>query len=201
MARENSELRAEFTATERRVVLVRGEAHFTVVKDSARPFVVSAGNASVRAVGTAFNVRFDPKRVEVLVTAGTVQVADIREKSVARPPLVTAGQRVVIEQVAAAVRAPVAVSAAASTEIEETLGWQSARLVFSRTPLSEAVAAFNRHSPSGPRLVIGDRSLRARRLGGSFRASNIEGFVRLLEQSADVRVERRGNQIVLWPAR
>ncbi len=63
-----------FTPGERRVQLERGEAHFTVAKDAARPFVVEVAGVTVRAVGTAFNVRLDPTAVEVLVTEGKVAV-------------------------------------------------------------------------------------------------------------------------------
>ncbi|MES2694843.1 MAG: FecR domain-containing protein, partial [Verrucomicrobiota bacterium] len=69
-----SEVSEQFTAEERRVRLVRGEAHFTVTKNPARPFIVDAGGVKLRAVGTAFNVRLASAEVEVLVTHGRVQV-------------------------------------------------------------------------------------------------------------------------------
>lgn len=65
---------ADYTATERRVRLERGEAHFTVTKDAARPFTVTAAGVAVRAVGTAFNVRLADSAVEVLVTEGQVRL-------------------------------------------------------------------------------------------------------------------------------
>ncbi len=67
-------LAVEYSPTGRRVRLLTGEAHFAVAKDPARPFVVSAGTVEVRAVGTAFNVRFAPVAVQVLVTEGQVAV-------------------------------------------------------------------------------------------------------------------------------
>ena len=48
--RDDARLSTEFTAGVRRVVLDRGEAHFEVQKDPARPFVVVAGRLEVRAV-------------------------------------------------------------------------------------------------------------------------------------------------------
>ena len=51
----DTEAEVRFTAAERRVRLARGEAHFTVAKNSARPFWVEANDVAVRAVGTAFN--------------------------------------------------------------------------------------------------------------------------------------------------
>ena len=207
--REGGEVRAEFTATERRVRLVRGEAHFTVAPDASKPFVVQVDETMVRAVGTAFNVRLETGRVEVLVTEGKVEVADRaapESASAQRLPLVTAGERAIVERAStsASTTAPanIAVAAAAPVEMEKALAWNSTRLVFDRTPLDEAVEAFNRHSGAGPgmKLVLGDPALRARRLGGAIRAANVEGFVSLLEQSVEVRAERRGEQIVLLPA-
>jgi len=73
----NSEVRVDLLPSERRVALVRGEAHFTVAHDTARPFIVSAHGVAVRAVGTAFNVRLAATSVEVLVTEGKVAVSDV----------------------------------------------------------------------------------------------------------------------------
>jgi transmembrane sensor len=52
-----SSVAVDYTGTVRAIRLHRGEAHFTVARDSARPFTVTAGSVTVRAVGTAFNVR------------------------------------------------------------------------------------------------------------------------------------------------
>lgn len=203
--RGDSEVEADFTPTERRVRLQRGEAHFAVTKDPARPFIVSAGGVAVRAVGTAFNVRVDPTTIEVLVTEGKVRVNDtardeplVTGADAPEPPVLVAGQRIILPATPVAIAtAPVAVMSPA--EIEQALAWQSTRLVFERTPLFEAVTAFNQHGCS--RIVLGDASLHHRLLGGTFRADNVDGFVRLLELTADVRAERRSDgTLVLWPA-
>ncbi|MGH7958663.1 MAG: FecR family protein, partial [Opitutaceae bacterium] len=62
----------DFRRRERHVRLLRGEAHFTVARDAARPFVVEASGLAVRAVGTAFTVSTRAGAVEVLVTEGKV---------------------------------------------------------------------------------------------------------------------------------
>src|SRR5690554_2975709 len=41
----------------REILIEQGEAWFQVTKDKQRPFVVAAGRARVKAVGTAFSVR------------------------------------------------------------------------------------------------------------------------------------------------
>ncbi len=230
--RAESDFQTEFTDHERRVRLVRGEAHFTVKKDPARPFLVTAGSVTVRAVGTAFNVRLDERSVEVLVTEGKVRVleASTRGQSpgngthalgsssasadFSAAPVVGAGHRVVISlpeskspqsdstrlEASGAVEPRAATIAKVSeAEIEQVLAWQKTWLVFERTPLEAAVQAFNEHG-SHP-LRLGDASIRKRLLGGTFGADNVEGFVRLLELSDDVRAEHLPDgTTVLWSA-
>lgn len=82
----DSRIETHFTAQARHVRLLQGEAHFIVAKDSARPFYVQAGDVAVRAVGTAFNVRLQTERIEVLVTEGHVQVEDNPVASGGRTP-------------------------------------------------------------------------------------------------------------------
>jgi len=204
--RGESEVQARFTAGERRVHLVRGEAHFTVMPSVERPFLVIAGESVVRAVGTAFNVRLETGQVEVLVTEGTVKVAEspLTAGDDRSSPLVVAGQRALVTRAAhSAGSIQVEVSPAAPAEVEQALAWQSKRLVFDRTPLQEAVDAFNAHAVagSGIRVMLGDDALRERRLGGTFRAANAEAFVRLLEQSVEVRADREADRVVLYPTR
>jgi transmembrane sensor len=58
---------------ERREVELRGDALFDVPHDDARPFVVRAGAAAIRDLGTAFTVQTDDNgRVRVVVTSGAV---------------------------------------------------------------------------------------------------------------------------------
>ncbi|MCG8696066.1 MAG: FecR domain-containing protein, partial [Minwuiales bacterium] len=69
-----SSLSVNYSGKRRTVVLEAGEALFEVAKDPNRPFVVLAGNGTITAVGTAFNVRRDADRVVVTVTEGEVEV-------------------------------------------------------------------------------------------------------------------------------
>jgi transmembrane sensor len=71
----NSELRVEIKDSERRIILERGEARFTVAKDPKRPFVVKTPQATVRALGTVFNVQIAAQGTDVAVLEGHVEVA------------------------------------------------------------------------------------------------------------------------------
>lgn len=200
-----SRIEVNYTPGARRVRLTEGEAHFIVTKDPTRPFYVSAGPVTVRAVGTAFNVRLAASDIEVLVTEGRVQV-EPEAPSLSSPTDVSpeasalvAGQRARIDR-AAGMSAEMNVGEVARGEIEEALGWQGTRLVFSETTLDDVVAAFNRYNRR--RLTLGDASLRQRRLTGTFRADNLEGFLRLAGHMVDVKAEQRTSlETVLLPAR
>jgi transmembrane sensor len=63
----------EFGRNNRKVTL-RGEAFFDIAPDASRPFIIDAGKASVRVLGTSFNVMTDNghKEVEVYVSSGKV---------------------------------------------------------------------------------------------------------------------------------
>ena len=69
-----SRLRIEFAKKERRVELLEGQALFQVAKDKNRPFIVSSGDATVRAVGTQFDVYRRTNGTTVTVIEGRVAV-------------------------------------------------------------------------------------------------------------------------------
>jgi transmembrane sensor len=184
----------QYSENERRVRLAGGEAHFSVWKDTARPFIVEVGGVEVRAVGTAFNVRLGEKSIEVLVTEGRVKVeaegpgSKAGEGSV-KPPtpvFVSMGENAVLAR-DDLTAAPVIV-AVTNEEISRELDWQAPRLQFNETPLGEAVAEFNRLNRH--QIIIADPELSSRLIGGTFRPDNVEGFVRMLGATLpDVRPE------------
>lgn len=191
--RGNSEVQPEFTASERRVRLVRGEAHFAVRKDPSRPFVVQAQGLGVRAVGTAFNVQLTPAAIDVLVTEGTValneQPATGPFSSASSAPHARAGHRAKLSISAGrAALDTVTITPVSAADLDQALAWQFAGLTFRRATLAEAVAAFNEHA--GTRFELADPNLHARQISGTFTVNQADAFVRLLEQAAEVRVER-----------
>ncbi|HEY0968368.1 MAG TPA: FecR domain-containing protein [Opitutaceae bacterium] len=205
-----SHLVVHFSASERRVLLVQGEAQFTVSKDPQRPFVVRAAGIDVRAVGTAFNLRYVGVGLDVLVTEGTVRlerqlaVADpvgVDTALVGAPSLLTelsAGQRTVVSAVLSP-KAPV-IEAAPAALVEQLLEWKPVLLDFDSEPLSEVVAVFNQRSPV--RLEIVDNAVADLPIVASIRSDNVEGFVRLLEATVHLRSERAADgRILLRSAR
>lgn len=187
----DSEVEVAFAAAERRVQLNRGETHFFVAKDPARPFLVSAGEVTIRAVGTAFNVRREAAAVEVLVTEGKVQVSrDSSSAAALSSPesvFLISGQRVLIDTLVAGIPA-LAATADESAPAGQSLTRSAPRLFFSNTPLSEVVARFNRYNEL--QIEIAEPELGRLAVGGNFDADNAESIIALLSTAGDVRVER-----------
>jgi transmembrane sensor len=193
----DSEVRVDFSPALRRVVILRGEAHFEVAHDEGRPFVVVAGAVTVRAVGTAFAVRLAPGDVRVLVTDGRVAVDRATVDPVDAPvqPLAFAakGARIVVTpaDLAADAPAPTVVEVSAP-ELAEQLAWRVPRLEFNDTPLRDAVALFNRHGTV--RLSLAAPALGDLRVSGVVRADNTSALLQLLRADYGVEAQQTGER-------
>ena len=208
-----AEVVVDYSPTRRVVRLVRGEALFSVAKDSSRPFVVTAGALAVRAIGTMFAVRFEPESINVLVTEGQVAVertsdgqnllkerepevvplAPASMATVPTAPTLVAGHQVIIPRVEVPV--PVTPVVAVPTEIAGALAWRHRRVEFSGTPLSEAIVLFNRGPP--PHLQVANEETADLQISGIFWTDDAEGFARLLESSLGVTAARRGGEAIV----
>lgn len=187
----DSGIAVRLSRSERRIELQRGEAFFEAAKDPGRPFVVSAGNRHVVAVGTRFSVRRDGPDLRVVVTEGTVRLESLPGVDGHAQPttLLPAGS------IAMASREGVFVRTGSVADAERLVDWRSGFLTFQDTTLADAAREFNRYNPR--KLVMGDPQVAQLRVGGNFRWSNTEAFVRLLEQGFPVRAEHQTDRIVL----
>ena len=174
---------------------LKGEHCFEVAKNPNRPFVVVAGSKRVIAVGTAFSVRRNGNDVRVAVTEGRVRIDDAGE----RPASADAGDdgaaTFAAGSVARATDAGVLIQHKPVPEIENDLSWRTGYLAFDKTLLADAVAEFNRYNAR--KIVIEDPVVAGIRVGGNFRATNIDAFVRLIESDFPIRATEDANGIIL----
>lgn len=185
----DSRIRVTMSEKERHVELERGEAFFDVAKDPGRPFVVNAGDQRVIAVGTQFSVRREGDEIRVVVTEGRVRVEPEGHASVAAREPLTAGA------VALANNAGVLLQQQALPEAQEALSWRTGVLVFRDLTLTEAVAEFNRYNSR--KIVIEDPGIATLRIAGSFRATNLDAFARLLERGYPLHARYADDRIIL----
>jgi transmembrane sensor len=174
-------LRTAVDDTKREVWLEAGEAFFDVAHREDEPFVVHAGRQTITVLGTKFSVRRDKDRVTVNVLEGRVRVDDAEGAS-AHGAIITAGD------VAISTGPSILIAAKSEERVAEALAWRDGMLSFDQAPLSEVAAEFNRYNRT--RLVVTDAAAGQIPIGGSFQASSVDSFTRLLRDAYGLKVER-----------
>ena len=168
------------SATERRLVLDRGQIAVTVQHDPRRPFHVRSGAADAVAVGTEFDVYRIADSTTVTVLAGLVAVS---AEATDRTVRVGAGQKVRVVDG----RLPLSPSPA---NPREAIAWLAGKIAFERRPLDEVAAEFNRYN--SVQFSIDDPELRAIAISGSFDARDVDSFADFLSSLDGVRLQRVG---------
>jgi transmembrane sensor len=182
-----SEVSARVSDERRDIELVRGRALFEVAHDRSRPFVVSAGSARVLALGTQFQVSREAEVVRVVLTEGSVSVADMALplwRETLRPG----------EEVAVSGSAEMRVKHAADVQV--TTSWSRGRHIFRGTPLAQAVQEVNTYAARKVRL--GDPSIASLAVGGNFVAGDSESVVAAFAAALPVRVVDAGSELILF---
>ena len=123
---------------QREVTLAEGsEAAFTVVHDPSRPFVIHAGDRTVRDLGTEFNVLRASGGLKVTVRKGLVEVAP-SAGAVGETIALSPGRQLQHTEGSAA-------SLVSAVDPEDAFGWRSGRLIYRDRPLTEVAADLSRY--------------------------------------------------------
>ena len=141
-------LSISLSSRERRVRLGDGEAIFDVAHDERRPFIVEAGDRTVRVLGTQFDVRHRDGEVTVTVARGSVQVRPDGSNA-SRAYVLTPGQRLTIPVTGA--------EQLRAVDPQETFSWRAGRLVYRGESLATVVADLNRQFPQ--QIAVEDAEL------------------------------------------
>jgi len=189
-----STIEVAMSETRRRVRLVRGEALFEVAHDKARPFLVDAGAAQLRAVGTAFNVRIRDSVVELTVTEGVVAVSRSGEAAhTERASHISAGGGAVIRPGA------VAPTVLGGQELQQRTAWRDGVIELDGETLAQAIDEFNRYRAQP--IILGDARLATIRVGGRFEVDEADKFLLALGSSFPVETLRAADGSVMVVAR
>lgn len=177
-----SELSVTWHLLSRRTELHRGQALFDVAPRVYRPFLVEAGQASIRVVGTRFNVDRQAREVRVSVAEGRVAVRAGEASST-----LEAGQQVRVGSGR--------LGSVAAVDGSSVGAWRSGQLVFERTPLSEVLATLQRYQDQPVHLQ--DPGLGALPVSGVFDSAHVERLLALLPSILPVRLDKAADGSVL----
>src|SRR3984957_938816 len=196
----NTIVESDLRRRTREIYLRKGEAHFQVAHDRSRPFLVHAGDAVVRAVGTAFEVRvLTDQHVDVVVNEGRVEVqaatpvsqnAGARPHSTAVPTVraLNAGERLSTASL------DYAVMPITAQQLSTELAWREGAIIFDGEPLAEAIAEIERYTDA--RIVVSDPEVAALRVGGRFRTGNVQEFFDALQTALPVSIRHAAGGVV-----
>lgn len=179
-------VRAAITSKNREIWLEKGEAFFDVRHSKSMPFVVHAGPRTITVLGTKFSVRRDADKVTVAVLSGRVKLTRSGDLEDSGTMQVAAGSIAVTEPNAAIV------TEGTSEAVQAELAWREGQLVFRNDTLAEAAAEFNRYNRR--KLVVTGKAAQLK-IGGSFKASNVDGFVRLLRDAYGLNVASNDSEV------
>jgi transmembrane sensor len=180
----------------RQIHLRKGEAHFQVAHDRSRPFLVHAGDAVVRAVGTEFEVRLlADQHVDVIVNEGRVEVQATEQGSAAEVSrlqpsaklrALRAGERLATSDYS--------VRQVTSEQLSSQMAWREGAIIFDGQSLAEAIAEIERYTDA--RIVVSDPDTAALRVGGRFRTDDMQGFFDGLQSALPVVIRRASDGVI-----
>ncbi|BDD11872.1 hypothetical protein FUAX_43040 (plasmid) [Fulvitalea axinellae] len=146
--------------TKCREVFLNGEAIFEVAKDADRPFTVGTARATVKVLGTVFNLRaFESEGFEnTALLEGSVELASEKGKVRLKP-----GEYVEISN---------GKYKAGKTDINEKMAWKRGALVFGDRPFGEMIPEIERFY--GVKLRCDNKALLKAEFSGSFEGESLE---------------------------
>lgn len=171
-----------------RNVALTGEAFFEVTPDKSRPFIISTDEASIRVVGTSFNVdtRANSSDVEVYVSTGIVEV--YKPESINNSVFLHPGEIATVSK--NIINSKTAVN-------ENSLAWKTGKMDFRDIPWSDAVEMLNK--VYNVNIILREPGLSSIKTTGEYRYPEepLDTILRILCQQSSLRIEKSDNKIYL----
>ncbi len=187
-----------------RSVKLSGEAFFEVKRDAAHPFIVNAGPACIRVLGTSFRVKTDapheegtipsgwgdPLRlVELTVVEGRVMLFTVGKKSGDTAAIILqAGETGILK--AGCEKPEMAVPS-----VPDEIFWANRSLDFRGTALREVLTLLQKYYPVS--ISVSDEAILECRLTASFADEPVSSILNVIAESFGLSLETRGQNFLL----
>jgi transmembrane sensor len=195
MLSAQTSINVDFNGSKRNLELSVGEAYFKVKHDRQHPFIVHAGDISVTAVGTAFDVRRESDEVTVTVEEGTVEIAGnvFASKGLPTTWRAEAGYQLTYSSQGRT-------AMITNVDTSSALKWRSGELAYVWEPLGAVIEDLNRYSEH--KVIIKDPAIAELRFTGTVFTASMDDWLKAVEQVYPVRAERSADgDIVLIETR
>ncbi|MBL7736933.1 MAG: FecR domain-containing protein [Chitinophagaceae bacterium] len=176
---------ASFSGKERIVKLVRGEAYFEIAKDSIRPFQVNILDASIKVLGTHFNVNLRGAYHHTIITLTEGKIAFTTADG--NQYLLHPGQQIIYDT---ALRKVINIVPADTTI---AMAWTEDKIIFRDTPMESALQQIE--LKYNTRFDIKDQQLKRIPLTAAFSSESLDQVLHMLELASGIHFNKKDNVI------
>lgn len=175
-----------------REVTIEGEAFFEVKPDKTKPFIIHAGKAQIKVLGTSFSVSAYPatKQVEVIVETGRVQVTNRTTETATNELILVPGDKGTLVY--------------ASNSLQKTtnqdpnfIAWKTRNLTFKATSLSEVIS--NLEKVYKVNISLADPKLNELLLTAQFNNYSLDFILKVIENTFQIEVQQANGEFILRP--
>ena len=169
-----------------RVVELKGEAYFDVVKDAGHPFIVKTGETAIRVLGTSFNIcgYAEDGYQQTTLVSGSVEV-DYRGKQYRLTP----GEQLEVREEGGEPEIR-------KVDVRLYTSWKDGMFRFLDMPLDELTVKLKRWYDVN--FVFENEACKAYRFSGAVRKDvDFNEFIQLVETTTNVKFEIDGDNIVI----
>ena len=185
----NTAIRADVRAGKRYVSIEKGEAFFDIVHNAKSPFVVDVDGHRITDLGTKFSIRDEPGRIQVTLLEGRASIASVRPGTQGHSAILTPGD------VAVATADSLSVEQKPKPTLVKELSWRHGLLVFDGAKLGDVAEELNRYSRE--KIVVAGKDVGKLTIDASVPTDDIRAFTRVAREVFGLRVQDRGNEIVI----
>ncbi len=166
-----------------RVVKLQGEAFFNVTPDKNKPFIIEAGDVTIKVVGTSFNVKTSAEGTEVIVETGIVEVTKDHNTVTLLPHEKAVTQKNSQEPLKQ------------NNKDELYNYYRTKEFTCNSTPLYRLVEVLN--EAYGAHIVIGNKDITNLPLTTTFHNEPLDKILTVVSESFDIQIEKHGEEIIL----
>lgn len=177
---------AVFSGSSREVTL-EGEGYFDVRHDAGHPFIVHAGQQTIRVLGTAFNVHAysDEKEIITSLVAGKIQINALGKTLLLKP-----GQQAQSDREGQLLLKP-------DPDLEEAIAWKNGYFRFDKADIHTIMQQLSRWYDVE---ISYSKDMPSHYFGAIIsRDNNISQILNMLESTGEVHFKIEGRKISVMP--
>lgn len=174
--------------TARREVFLEGEAFFDVVKNRQKPFLVKTQRATIRVLGTSFNVNAYPERetMETALVTGLVEIARENAPAIEEPFVLVPGEQAIYSR-----RTNAFTRHRADSRLSAS--WKDGRLRFDNEPFASVATKLERWY--NVTIHLQTKDLQQERFTATVENKSLEEVLKLIGLATPIRYRIKGREV------